>query len=129
MLVYSKDGEPHLLCYLLDRFPVNAAQHEGTTALRGQRVENGLEVTQLVTSMQCFLSPVVRLQDIQFSYELQRYDLFPPGLINQQIACDLEEKRLATLRATNVAIGIGSGHALGDQIVDIMTARHYPTQP
>jgi len=121
MLVYSENGEIHFLCYLFDRFSMNAAQNEGTAALLGEGVEDCLEVPQLVTRLQRFLGGIVRLKHIQFGDKFQRDDLFPSGLVNQQVSSDLKQKGLAGMRAADVAVGIGAGHAFRDEIINVTT--------
>lgn len=51
MLVYGKDGQPHLLCYVLHGFPVNPPQDECPTALWRQGIKNSLEMAQLVARL------------------------------------------------------------------------------
>lgn len=128
MLVYGKYGQPHLLCYVLHGFLMNPSQDEGPTTLRRQGVENSLKMAQLVPRMQCLFGRIVDLKHVEFGDKFQRNDLFPPRFIDQQIAGNLEEEGLAAMRALDVAVRIGAGHAFGHQIVDIMAARHDAAQ-
>jgi len=129
MLVHSKYGQAHLLCYVLDRIPVNPAQDEGAAALRRQRIEDGLKVTQFVTRMEGVLRRMIRLEHVKFRDQFQRDDFFPPRFIDQQVSRDLEQKRPAALGPVDIATGISPRHAFGDEIIDIVAAGHHPTQP
>lgn len=128
MLVYCKDGQPHFLCYVLDRFSVDAPKDEGTAALRWQRVKNDLEMAQFVACVQGFFRRIVGMQNVQFRDQFERHDLFPPGLVDQQIARDLKEKSLAAVRAMDIAIGIGARHAFSNNVIHVMAARYDAAQ-
>ena len=129
MLVHGKDGQTHFLCYFLHRFLMHAAEDEGATALCGKRVQNRLKMAQLVTGVECIFGRIVGLKHIEFSDHFKRHDLFPPRFVDQQVARDLEEKGLPALRSGNIAIRIGTGHTLRDDIIDIVPMRQHATQP
>ena len=128
MLVHSKDGQLHLLCYLLHRFLMYPAQDESASALRRKRIKNGLKMAQFIAGVQRFFGRIICLKDVQVGHQFQRHDLLAPRFVNQQVARDLEQKGLAALGAMNVSIGIGPRHAFRHNIIDILTMGYHPAQ-
>lgn len=128
MLVHSENGKRHLLCYLLNRFPVHAAHNEGAAALRRQRIQYRLEMAKLIARLQRSLRRMIGLQHVQFRHKLQRDDFFPARLINQEVAGDLKQIGFAVGRGVDIAMGIGARHAFGDQVVNIAGTRHHAPQ-
>lgn len=128
MLVDGKNGKLHLLCYLLHRIAVDAAQNEGAAALRREGIENGLKVAQLIAGVKRLFGRMIDQQHIQFGNQFKSNDLFAPCFVDQQIAGDLEQKCLAAVDAMNIATGIGTGHAFGDYVIHVATARHDATK-
>lgn len=128
MLVYSGNGQAHLLCYRPRRPIVDAPQDESASALRGQGVEDRLKVAQFVARLQPGLRAVVHADQVEIGDHLERHDPAAAGRIDDEVAGDLVQIGAAGLDAFDVAGGIGPGHGLCHDIIDIGAIGQHPPQ-
>ncbi len=128
MLVYRRNGQTHLFCYLADRFIMHAPQNEGAAALDRQRVDDFLEPAQFVARLQHPLGRPVVHQQVDVGDLVERDDLGAARLVDDQVARDLEQIGAPGGELRIVDRRIGPRHHLGDEIVEIVATRQHAAQ-
>lgn len=84
-----------------------------------QRIDDRLKVTKLVAGLERRLGRMIGVEKIEIGQHLEGDDLVAAGFVDQQVAGDLEQIGAAGGGLSDLAVGEGPRHRLGDDIVDI----------
>ncbi len=103
--------------YLADAVSVNATQHKDAAALDGQRLDDRLEMAQLVPGMKARLQPVVDLQHVEVRHQVERDNFVAARDVDQQIAGDLEQVSATRGDAREIGGDIGARQGLGSDVL------------
>lgn len=129
MFVHSKNGQAHLICYLLHGLIVHPTQKKCATALNRQAFDNSFQAPQLIACLQSGFCRVVDRDQVQIGNQCQRHDLLTPCLIDDHVAGDLEKISTAMNDVPEFRRRESSRHRLGDQVVEVVAARQNPPHP
>lgn len=108
---------------------MDAAKNEDAAALRGQRLDDRLDLAQRFAGVELGLDIILAAQQFEVCYRLEAHHLVAAGGVDDEVAGDREEVGPAGGHIFPVIRGIGAGHDLGDHVVQFVGRRKYPAKP
>ena len=108
---------------------MNSTKNENPTALRGQRLDDGLDLPQRLSCMQLRFDIAVPLQQLKVRDRFETHHLVAPGVVDHQIAGDREQVGAPRRHIFPIFGGVGTSHDLGYHIVQLMGGRQDPSKP
>lgn len=107
---------------------MHPTQNEGATALDRQGFDDFLKPAQFVARLELAFGRGEVGDQVGVDDFVERHDLGAPGLVDDQVTRDLEQIGAACGECRIVDRCIGTGHDLGDEIVEIVPPRQNPAQ-
>ena len=86
MLLDTRNGQVHFCRYVSKGFLLYASQDEDAPALLRQLVDDGLQASELISSVELGIEWCAILRLLKFGDRLEGYDLFAPREVDTQRA-------------------------------------------
>ena len=129
MFFNCRNGQRHFLRYFHHRFFVDAAKNEDAAALRGQRLDDCLDLAQRFAGMELGLDIILAAQQFQVGDRLEAHHLVAARGIDDEVAGNREQIGSAGGHIFPIIRGIGAGHDLCDHVLQFMGGRQNPAKP
>lgn len=128
MFFNCRNGQRHFLRYFQHRFFVDAAKNEDAAALRRQRIDDRLDLTQCFAGVELRLHIIFALKQFEIGDRLETHHLVAAGGVDHQIAGDGEQIGPAGGDIFPIFGGVGAGENLRDHIFQFLVGRKYPAE-